>query len=41
VMDVLRRRMEHAASPHALTTVPVQLVVRSTVRGLTAAEDPA
>ena len=34
VMDVLRRRMEEGAPPpHALTTVPVQLVVRSTVRG--------
>jgi DNA-binding LacI/PurR family transcriptional regulator len=41
VMDVLRRRMEHAAPPHALTTVPVQLVVRSTVRGLAPAEEPA
>ena len=41
VMDVLRRRKEHAAPPHALTTVPVQLVVRSTVRGLAAAEEPA
>ena len=37
VMDVLRRRKEHAA-PHALTTVPVELVVRSTVRGLVAEE---
>ena len=41
VMDVLRRRMEHTAPPHALTMVPVQLVVRSTVRGLAAAEEPA
>lgn len=37
VMDVLRRPKEHAA-PHALTTVPVELVVRSTVRGLVAKE---
>ena len=36
-MDVLRRRKEHRA-PHALTTVPVELVVRSTVRGLVAEE---
>ena len=41
VMDVLRHRMEHAAPPHALTTVPVRLVVRSTVRGLAAAEEAA
>jgi DNA-binding LacI/PurR family transcriptional regulator len=40
VMEVLRRRTEQAAPPHALTTVPVQLVVRSTVRGLNA-EEPA
>lgn len=38
VMDVLRRRKEHAETPHALTTVPVELVVRSTVRGLVAEE---
>ena len=38
VMDVLRRRREHGAPPHALTTVPVELVVRSTVRGLVAEE---
>jgi DNA-binding LacI/PurR family transcriptional regulator len=38
VMDVLRRRKEHGAPPHALTTVPVELVVRSTVRGLVAEE---
>ena len=37
VMDVLRRRKERAA-PCALTTVPVELVVRSTVRGLVAEE---
>src|SRR5438093_902576 len=37
VMDVLHRRKEHAA-PHALTTVPVELVVRSTVRSLVAEE---
>ncbi len=38
VMKVLRRRMEHAAPPHALMTVPVRLVARSTVRGLAATE---
>jgi len=38
VMDVLRRRKEHTAPPHALTTVPVELIVRSTVRGLVAEE---
>lgn len=37
VMDVLRRPKEPAA-PHALTMVPVELVVRSTVRGLVAKE---
>src|SRR5438132_7875934 len=41
VMDVLRRRREHAAPAHALTTVPIQLVVRSTVRGLSASEPQA
>ena len=38
VMDVLRRCQEHAAPAHALTSVPIQLVVRSTVRGLLSAE---
>jgi len=33
VMDALRRRKERAAPSHALTTVPVELVLRSTVRG--------
>jgi DNA-binding LacI/PurR family transcriptional regulator len=34
VMKLLRHRAQHVAAPHALTTVPVRLVVRSTVRGL-------
>ena len=39
VMEVLRRRMEEdTPSPQALTIVPVQLVVRSTVRGLATKE---
>jgi DNA-binding LacI/PurR family transcriptional regulator len=39
VMEVLRRRAERGALPrHTLTTVPVQLVVRSTVRCLAAEE---
>jgi DNA-binding LacI/PurR family transcriptional regulator len=40
VMEVLRRRAEHATPPHSLATVPVQLVVRSTVRGLTVTGEP-
>ena len=38
VMDVLRCRKEDAAPQHALTTVPVEFVVRSTVHGLAAEE---
>jgi len=38
VMDVLRRRVKHAVPSHAVTTVPVRLVVRSTVRGLALAK---
>ena len=38
VMRLIRRRAADAAAPHALTTVPVQLVARSTVRGLAPAE---
>ena len=38
VMRVIRRQTEAGAAPHVLTTVPVQLVVRSTVRGLARVE---
>jgi DNA-binding LacI/PurR family transcriptional regulator len=38
VMRVIRRRTEAGVAPRALTTVPVQLVVRSTVRGLARVE---
>lgn len=38
VMDVLRRRVKHAVPSHTVTTVPVQLMVRSTVRGLALAK---
>jgi DNA-binding LacI/PurR family transcriptional regulator len=41
LMDVLQQRTQQGAPPpHTLTTVPVQLVVRSTVRGLVAQESP-
>jgi DNA-binding LacI/PurR family transcriptional regulator len=36
VMDMLRHRAQHAAPSHVLRTVPIQLVVRSTLRGLPA-----
>jgi DNA-binding LacI/PurR family transcriptional regulator len=39
VMKVIRGRAEGSNPPHALTTVPVKLVVRSTVRGLDGQED--
>jgi DNA-binding LacI/PurR family transcriptional regulator len=39
VREILRRRVEHTAPPHAFTTIPVQLVARSTVRGLAPAEE--
>lgn len=38
VMRLLRRRADDATAPHALATVPVHLVARSTVRGLVPAE---
>ncbi len=41
VMQILRRRKEHAAPPYARVSVPVQLVVRSTLRGMAAAREPA
>ncbi|MEP6702820.1 MAG: LacI family DNA-binding transcriptional regulator [Betaproteobacteria bacterium] len=41
VMGMIRRRVEDPVAPHALTTVPVWLVARSTVRGLASAEAPA
>lgn len=34
VMEAIRRRMQTPFAPHDLQTVPVRLVVRSTVRGL-------
>ncbi|MEO6624127.1 MAG: LacI family DNA-binding transcriptional regulator [Burkholderiaceae bacterium] len=37
VMAMVLRRVEDPVAPHALTTVPVSLVARSTVRGLAAA----
>ena len=36
VMEVLRRRTQHVVATHALTTIPVQLVARSTVSPRTA-----
>lgn len=36
VMDMLRHRAKHDAPSHVLRTVPIQLVVRSTLRGLPA-----
>lgn len=38
VMRVIRGRTEDAAASHAVTTVPVRLIVRSTVRGPVTAE---
>lgn len=38
VMGMIRRRAEDSAAPRALTTVPVRLVARSTVRGLAPAK---
>ena len=38
VMHVLRRRVKDAVPSHTVTTVPVQLMVRSTVRGLALAK---
>ena len=34
VMEAIRRRAQAPVTPRTLTTVPVQLVVRATVRGL-------
>ena len=41
VMAMIRRRVEDPVAPHALTTVPVWLVARSTVRGLAPAGTPS
>lgn len=41
VMRGIRRQTEAGVAPHVLTTVPVQLVVRSTVRGLARVETPS
>ena len=41
VMAMIHRRSEDPVAPHSLTTVPVRLVVRSTVRGLAPAETAA
>ena len=38
VMAMIHRRAEDPVAPHTLTTVPVRLVARSTVRGLAAAQ---
>ena len=38
VMNVIRRRAQGATAPQELTTVPIRLVARATVRGLAATE---